>query len=70
MLGGTQCLWEQGRSSVARDSWIFSARIHPLMKKQAKPAGSHFFIFFFSNMLLNSRYGKKKEKFIGVQQKI
>ena len=55
---------------MARDSWIFSARIHPLMKKQAKPAGSHFFIFFFSNMLLNSRYGKKKEKFIGVQQKI
>lgn len=51
MLGGTQYLWEQGRSNLARDSWNFSAKIHPLGKKQAKPAGSHIFIFS-SNMLL------------------
>lgn len=45
MLGGTQYLWEQGRSDLARDSWNFSAKIHPLGKEKAKPAGGHIFVF-------------------------
>lgn len=45
MLGGTQYLWEQGRSDLARDSWNFSAKIHPLGKEKAKLAGGHIFIF-------------------------
>lgn len=45
MMGGAPYLWERGRSDLARDSWNFSAEIHPLGKEKAKPAGGHIFIF-------------------------
>lgn len=63
MLGRTRYLWEQGRSDLARDSWNFSAKMHPLGKKQAKSAGSHIFIFFSSNMLaVKRRLWQEKRK--------